>query len=369
MPLMPTVSVIVPNYNHARYLRKRVDSILAQTYQDFELILLDDCSTDESREILALYANSPRVRTEFNTRNSGSTFKQWNKGVRAAHGKYVWIAESDDYADERLLENLVTRLEGEPSVVLCYCRSWQVSADDQVIGYQYSTDDADPARWARDFIADGREECRTSFSRSNSIPNASSVLFRRETYEQVGGADERLRLCGDWKLWSAMALRGNIAYVKEPLNYFRFHESSMRVQGERMGIEAAESLEVIRSIVRGMTRDSEVGKRTAVEFPRALLDGYRRGMEVLEQTDPDAALGAIDEFLRLAGVNSVSRWERADAWLRASRIQYRLGRPGKALVAAGRAFLARPTVAGRPAKRLLRRARGIPQKEGEAREL
>src|SRR6516162_5433847 len=117
---MTRVSVIVPNYNHAKYLRRRVDSILAQTYQDFELILLDDCSTDESREILASYANNPRVRTEFNVRNSGSTFKQWNKGVRATHGKYVWIAESDDYADERLLETLVARLEAEPNVALCY---------------------------------------------------------------------------------------------------------------------------------------------------------------------------------------------------------------------------------------------------------
>src|SRR5437879_548872 len=76
---MPTVSVIVPNYNHARYLRRRIDSILAQTYRDFELILLDDGSTDESRSILSEYGNDPRVKIELNERNSGNTFKQWNK--------------------------------------------------------------------------------------------------------------------------------------------------------------------------------------------------------------------------------------------------------------------------------------------------
>src|SRR5215467_13719414 len=96
---MPTVSVIVPNYNHARYLRRRVDSILAQTYQDFELILLDDCSTDESRSIISEYAKDPRIRIELNEVNSGSTFKQWNKGARMARGSYIWIAESDDRAD------------------------------------------------------------------------------------------------------------------------------------------------------------------------------------------------------------------------------------------------------------------------------
>src|SRR5947208_3454309 len=100
----PAVSVIVPNYNHARYLPRRVESILAQTYRDFELILLDDGSTDESRSILSEYRNDPRVKIELNERNSGSTFKQWNKGARMARGKYIWIAESDDYADERLLE-------------------------------------------------------------------------------------------------------------------------------------------------------------------------------------------------------------------------------------------------------------------------
>src|SRR5580704_3035040 len=113
---MPTISVIVPNYNHARFLPKRIESIIHQTFQDFELILLDDCSSDDSRSILAQYAGDPRVRIEFNRENSGSTFKQWNRGVRLAQGKYVWIAESDDYADPQLLERLVAILEANPAV-------------------------------------------------------------------------------------------------------------------------------------------------------------------------------------------------------------------------------------------------------------
>jgi glycosyltransferase involved in cell wall biosynthesis len=93
-----------------RFLRRRIESVLCQTYQDFELILLDDCSSDESRSLLSEYAGDPRVRIEFNEVNSGSPFKQWNKGVRLARGQYVWIAESDDYADKRLLERLVAQL-------------------------------------------------------------------------------------------------------------------------------------------------------------------------------------------------------------------------------------------------------------------
>lgn len=80
---MPTVSVIVPNYCHAPYLEQRIESILQQTFQDFELILLDDCSTDGSREILERYRNHPKVSGIFyNERNSGSPFKQWKRGCR-----------------------------------------------------------------------------------------------------------------------------------------------------------------------------------------------------------------------------------------------------------------------------------------------
>src|ERR1700735_1956185 len=126
---MPQVSVIVPNYNHARFLQKRIESVLRQTFQDFDLILLDDSSTDDSRSILSSYARDPRVTIEFNEANSGSTFRQWNKGVRLARGKYVWIAESDDYADERFLERLTAVLEGDAKIAFAYCRSWSVSAD------------------------------------------------------------------------------------------------------------------------------------------------------------------------------------------------------------------------------------------------
>src|SRR4029077_11316800 len=107
---MPKVSVVVPTYNHSRFLRKRINSVLQQTFQDFEVILLDDCSTDDSRSILSSYTGDPRVRNEFNDVNSGSTFKQWNKGVRLARGEYVWISESDDYAAPRFLERLVAIL-------------------------------------------------------------------------------------------------------------------------------------------------------------------------------------------------------------------------------------------------------------------
>src|SRR5690349_432739 len=109
---MPLVSVIVPNYNHAKFLRQRLDSIYNQTFRDFEVILLDDCSTDNSREVLEEYrSNEKTAKVIFNERNTRSAFTQWKRGVEAAKGKYLWIAESDDFSDLNFLETAVKSLE------------------------------------------------------------------------------------------------------------------------------------------------------------------------------------------------------------------------------------------------------------------
>jgi glycosyltransferase involved in cell wall biosynthesis len=250
----PKVSVVVPNYNHARFLRRRIDSVLQQTYQDFELILLDDCSPDDSREILSSYAGDPRVRLQFNTVNSGNPFKQWNKGVRLARGEYVWIAESDDFADERLLERLVEVLEAEPKASFAYCQSWRVSAEGQLDGFaDFYFVHLDPTRWKADYCMDGREECEKHFLFENTAPNASAVVFRRALYESIRGADENLSLCADWKLWAAMALEGKVAFVSEPLNYFRFHSNTARGRDATLVRGAEESLVIVPWLLHQVT--------------------------------------------------------------------------------------------------------------------
>jgi len=249
---MPAVSVIVPNYNHAGFLRRRIDTVLGQTFLDFELILLDDCSTDNSRDILTAYAGDSRVRIEFNAKNSGSTFKQWNKGVRLAKGKYVWIAESDDYADERLLERLVEILERDEKIAFAFCRSWRVTDDGQLKGFEdmyfrYQTLHG----WNADLCLEGLQECRSYFLFENLVPNASAVVFRKVLYERLGGADESMILCSDWKLWAAMALANRVAYASEPLNYYRLHDASVRSKTPRgsASVSVPESLQVVRWIL------------------------------------------------------------------------------------------------------------------------
>lgn len=348
---MPAVSVIIPNYNHAQFLRRRIESVLRQTYTDFEVILLDDCSTDESHSILSEYANDQRVRVAFNTVNSGSSFKQWNRGVRLAEGRYAWIAESDDYADERFLEKLVPVLDGEPSAVLAYCRSWKVLANGEISG---TWPDQNGKRWTANFRADGREECENYLIRGNSIPNASAVLFRREVYEEVGGADENLVLCGDWKLWVAMALKGTIVYLAEPLNYYRFHDASVRQKSQHTGVGPLEYLELIRWMSQRIT-PSDAARRRLSGDAFAI---WNPTVDVLTRTAPELALRVIYQFLALSGPRCVEPSVLANIWLTVAGIHYRQHRPGKAILSAARAVLVRPIVAGRPVKRLLTRLAG-----------
>lgn len=113
-----SVSIILPNYNHAQYLQERLDSLFNQTHQDFEVIILDDASTDGSQNILTPYKDHPKV-THFiiNEKNTGSPFKQWEKGITLATGEYIWIAESDDFCDINFLESQLQHLGDAHAVV------------------------------------------------------------------------------------------------------------------------------------------------------------------------------------------------------------------------------------------------------------
>ncbi len=236
---MPKVTVITPNYNYARYLPQRLDSILAQTLRDFELIILDDASTDNSRQVIESYRHDPRVRTVFNEQNSGSVFKQWNLGLRQATGQYVWIAEADDFAEPMLLETLVNRLDRYPNVGLAMSQSWIVNEDGRAISvnkssalFQFYGADrtGDIYHFNEDFIANGRDFCLQYMYKYNHIPNASAVVFRRSVLEAVNGAPEDMQLGGDHMTYVKMLEHSDIASVGAHLNYFRCHPATTRAR-------------------------------------------------------------------------------------------------------------------------------------------
>jgi len=226
---MPKVAVIVPNYRHAPFLHRRIDSILGQTYQDFELLILDDASPDNSREIIESYRGRKRLRILHNEVNGGSVFRQWQKGINATDSDYVWIAESDDWADPAFLGRMVPVLDDHPQVGAAYCQSWIADREFNINGHASCwTEDLDAERWKRDFIAAGREEIRRFLLVKNTIPNASAVLMRRNVLARTLPIDTSFRLCGDWMHWIRMLLLADLAFVAENLNYWRLQSSHAR---------------------------------------------------------------------------------------------------------------------------------------------
>ncbi|MDT8070866.1 MAG: glycosyltransferase [Terriglobia bacterium] len=226
---MPKVSVLVPNYNYERFLSLRLQSIADQTYRDFEVILLDDASTDKSPEIMRQFAARYGWLLAPNTSNSGSVFKQWNKGLKLARGEYVWIAESDDYADPRFLETLVPVLENNPKCGIVYCESLKIDAGGNPMGEVRPTAFGTRSeRWNHDFTASGQDEISNFFIQESTIPNASAVLFRRKFYEIAGGIDESFRLSADYKFWASILATSDLSYIATPLNFFRSHGATTR---------------------------------------------------------------------------------------------------------------------------------------------
>jgi len=265
----PQVSVIVPNYNHAQYLEQRLDSVLNQTFDDFELIVLDDASSDDSLEVIKLYKDDPRIQLHLSAENSGNPFIQWNKGLILARGRYVWIAESDDYADPLLLRELVAAMDRNPNVGLAYCQSWvvgssQESNDKQLLEAPYgSFTEAD--RWKADFVNSGAAEIKNYLVYKNTIPNASAVLFRKTLVSDGVMAPEEMRLAGDWMFWTQVLSRSDIAYIAKPLNYFRApHSASQREKTKRQCLDLLEGLEVY-AFIEGNVQLTDAVKRKCLQ--------------------------------------------------------------------------------------------------------
>lgn len=224
----PAVTVIIPNFNHARYLPQRVESVLGQTFTNFELIILDDASTDNSKEIIERYSRQDnRISFYPSTNNSGSPFVQWNKGVKLATANLVWIAESDDVAAPDFLQTMVAIHDNHPAISLAYCQSNRMSDEGTITGtWETFTDNFD-GTFSNDFVMNGINFIENFLIHKNIIPNASGVLFKKNIYNEVQGADEKLKTNSDWLTWLKMLLKHDIAFVSSHLNNFRYHAQSV----------------------------------------------------------------------------------------------------------------------------------------------
>jgi len=257
---MPEVTVIIPNYNHSEYLSQRIESVLHQTYRDFEVILMDDYSTDDSRKILNEYASHPKVScVVFNSENSGSTFRQWEKGILLAGGKYIWIAESDDWCAPDLLEHLVKGINYSADCVISYCQSYYVDQANQIEWVSKHNSLSE--------IVDGQHFSTNAMLLKNPIFNASMVLWRREYYARISQEFKMYKLVGDWLFWIELSRLGKVHITGRALNYFRKHDKNVSSKAFKSGLNFIETLKIINSLYdRQMISSSDHYKAFKIQY-------------------------------------------------------------------------------------------------------
>jgi glycosyltransferase involved in cell wall biosynthesis len=248
---MPAISVIIPNYNHAAYLRQRIDSVLEQTCQDFELIILDDASSDNSREIIESYRGNPRItHIVYNARNSGNTFRQWQKGISLAVGYYLWIAESDDWADRAFLSEMLATIEHNKNLGMTFCNSNWIDAGGNVKD-SLSLDNTS-------FVRNGKDEIRSRLLRFNTIQNASSALMKTSLVKELFGRATSYKSCGDWYLYIRLLSKSDIAFCEKKLNNFRWYTSNVSNAAQSKGLWIKEGISILRdskNILAGLSQN------------------------------------------------------------------------------------------------------------------
>ncbi len=223
---MPQVSVILPNYNYARYLKERVASILAQTMRDFELIYLDDASTDESNVVIRQFSDDPRLRLHLFENNSGTVYRRWNDGAAQATGDWLWFAGADDSAHPRFLERLLALADRHPTSAILYCRPAVIDGRGGLCSVHCNWCSETTSALEGNFFQVGHEAI-AHLSKGCSLSNASSMLIRREPFEEIKGFDVNLWGTADWDLYLHLLHRHDIAYTAEPLAYYRHHGANV----------------------------------------------------------------------------------------------------------------------------------------------
>jgi glycosyltransferase involved in cell wall biosynthesis len=232
----PTVSFVIPCYNLAHFLPECVNSILAQTYLDFEVLIMDDCSPDDTEAIVRAFQD-PRITYVRNESNLGA-LRNYNEGIRLSRGKYVWLISADDYLKvPYVLQRYVDLMEANRRVGFTFCPAIAV-IDGKETGLVHYSSYGD-----RDAVIAGRIFLRTLLY--HNLVVAPAAMARREYYEKISyflidpvcdGLPIDMIWGGDWHLWCMFALHGDVGYFAEPMICYREHDlsSTSKVTKERI---------------------------------------------------------------------------------------------------------------------------------------
>lgn len=288
----PTLSVIVPNFNHENYLYERLGSIIQQGLHDMELIILDDASTDDSITVIENFLDDSRVSLHINETGSGSPFHQWKKGLGQSSGSIVWIAESDDTCSDNFLATLLRPFE-RVDLNISYCTTVNIDASGRVSRaaledyMRYAGGD----RYDRPYICKGSFEVESAMAFCCTLVNASSALMKKSALLNAVGIGSEFKMCGDWIIYLHMLRHGSISYSTEATNYFRRHAESVVSKVEGSDLYFEERAAVARFALDNFYLSSRTANRIVVEIEKE----WQRFSHIPKKT----AISAIVERISL----------------------------------------------------------------------
>jgi glycosyltransferase involved in cell wall biosynthesis len=338
----PKVSVVMSVFNGQEFLPDAVKSVLAQTFRDFEFLIIDDGSTDGTPEILNSFEKQDKRVRIIRHANKGRA-ESLNVGIGLTNGEYIARMDADDIAFPYRLEEQIVFMEKHPGVGLLSGAYERVASDGRIL------DTVRPP--LRD------DEIRLMMLRTSAMCHPA-VMMKRDIVMLSGGYRKALLDADDYDLWLRMSERTQLANLPQTILRYRVHSKQASISNsgsQSMCVVAARTAASFRNLgkpdpladIDVITPQFLLGLGVPMtEIHDALVANYLNWLELLKKTDSQAALRLIQEFITIASSTNVNRVELANAWLAAARIHYKQKKLGRALGFAGRALLFRPSVVG-----------------------
>jgi glycosyltransferase involved in cell wall biosynthesis len=274
----------MPTYNFAHYLPEAIESVLGQSYGDFELLIIDDCSRDNSTAVIKKYAQlDGRIVYKVNESNAGMV-KNWNSCLKNANGKYVKFLFGDDVlSSPDALKKMMSIVESEGDIVLVASSRYIINKDSEITGIQ------------SDYVGQNRrcgteviQECL--LEQQNKIGEPSVVLFRKDNAKR--GFNEKYKQVVDLEMWFHILEQGSFAFLDEPLCSFRIHPQQQTQKNLAANLDFEESFLLLRDFAyKSYVKLSSIKRAYMFYLPAySIWQQYAKHQKISRQT----AVSAIE---------------------------------------------------------------------------
>ena len=287
---MPNVSVIIPTYQRANLVSKTIESVLAQTYTDYEIIVVNDGSTDNTREVLARFGDKINV---IHQENKGASAAR-NTGIMASQGRYIAFVDDDDLWVPKKLEKQVKSFESNPNIGLVCSNMFffkynDVSADVADVWAPTSHPPGVLQDWILLFIGD--------------FILMPTVVVRRECLDEVGLFDQTLTSCEDYDLWLRIIEKFSVHFLNEPLALYHLSANSLSTNKERM------LLNEIRVKEKAFSRNPNLKKLSLKLLDQAFYGKYLTlAYFYIRHYQGEKARLVLKKYRQVRGINSIYEW-------------------------------------------------------------